>query len=85
MEEDEYSQIPREINVKALHDRQMVAQQLERDNVQNPLETIDRSRNDDGLVILLIEHESRSIRTFLQRLVAFAADDDRSAFPSRDL
>jgi hypothetical protein len=63
----------------------MVAQQLERDDVRNRLETIERSRNDDGLVVLLIEDESRSIRTFLQCLVAFAADDNGNAFPSRDL
>ena len=63
----------------------MVAQQLERDDVQDTLETIDRSRNDDSLVVLLIEDGRRSIRTFLQRLVAFAANDDGSTFPSRDL
>ena len=80
-----YSQIPREIDVKALHDRQMVTQQLERDNVQDTLETIDRSRNDDSLVVLLIEDKTWSIRTFLQRLVAFTANDNRSAFPSSDL
>ena len=42
----------------------MVAQQLERDDVQNSLETIDGARNDDSLVVLLIEDERRSIRTF---------------------
>lgn len=49
-----------EIDLEALHDRQAIAQQLDRDDVQNTLETIDRARNDDSLVVLLIEDESLS-------------------------
>jgi hypothetical protein len=33
----------------------MVAQQLERDNVENTMETINRSRDDDSLVVCLLK------------------------------
>lgn len=38
-----HSQIPREINIKPVHNRQVVAKQLQRDNIQNPLEAVDRA------------------------------------------
>lgn len=78
---DRLGKVPREINIKAVEDCQVVAEELERDNVEDTLETIDSSRYDNCLVLstLVLVH------AVLDSRVVLAADDDGSAFSGRDL
>ena len=59
------SQIPREINVKPIHHRQVVAEQLQRDNIEDALKAVDRA-GDDNL----------APAGLLERRVVVAANDD---------
>lgn len=80
------SQVPWEVDVKAPHDGQVIAEELERDNVQDTLETVDGGRDDDGLVSGSAEHEAwDSLGISLEGWVILRADDDGSTFPSGDL
>jgi len=46
------SQVPREVNVHTVHDRQVVGQQLQGEDVEQSLETVDSQRNTDGSVFV---------------------------------
>lgn len=68
-----YLQVPREVDVEAVLDRQVITQQLERDDVQNALQHITRLRHTDRL------------RVLRHRRVVLIADDDRLRLARRDL
>lgn len=64
----------------------MITEELERDNVQDTLETVDGGRDDDGLVSGSTEHEAwDSFGISLESWVVLGADDDGSTFPGGDL
>jgi hypothetical protein len=67
-------QIPREINIKPIHNRQVVAKQLQRDNIQNPLKAVDRGRDYNLAPAGLLECR-----------VVLAADDDRLTLAGSNL
>jgi len=70
---DGFGQVPREVNIKAVKDSQVVAEELEWDDVEETLQAINRSRNTDSLGVLA------------DRVIIFVAHDDRLAFTSGDL
>jgi hypothetical protein len=68
-----HSQIPGEIDVKPVLDRQVVTQELHGDDVQQSLQTIDSLGDPDGL------HAGRNA------VIVLIADDDGLRFPCGDL
>lgn len=66
-------QVPREINIESILDGQMVTQQLQRNDIQNPLQAIYRLRDPDRLAFLG------------DAIIVNVAHDNRLCFPSRDL
>ena len=64
-QDTKHSQIPREVNVKPIHNCQVVAKQLQRHNIQNPLKAVDGG-GDYNL----------APACFLERWVVIAADND---------
>lgn len=68
-----YLQVPREVDVEAVLDCQVITQQLERDDVQDTLQHITRLGHADRL------------RVLRHRLVVLIADDDRLRLARRDL
>lgn len=80
-----HPQVPREIDVEALHDCQMVAEELKRNNVEDSLETINGRGDSDGSIgspVILVDRPGLA---FLQLRIVLAADDDRSTLTSGDL
>jgi hypothetical protein len=67
------AQVPREINITPVPNRQMITQQLQRYNIQQPLQTVHRPRHPD---------RRRSLRDVLVSLVA---KHDRLRLARRDL
>lgn len=70
---DRLGQVAREIDVETLQDGQPVGNELERDNVQETLEAVDRLRNLDRLGLRSLEF-----------LVTGVADDNGPAATSND-
>ena len=75
------SQIPREVDVEAVEDCQVVAEELEGNDVENALETVDSPGYDDRLVLPAIVFVSAVIDSW----VILAADDDGGTLSSGDL
>lgn len=68
-----YSQVPREIDIEAVLNSQVVTKELQGDDVQKPLQNINGLGYTDGL------------DTLLDVIVTFVADNDRLSFASCDL
>ena len=68
-----YSQVPREVDIEAILDRQVVTQELQRDDVQEPLQSIDSLGYTDCL------------HTLLDAIITVVANDDGLGFASGDL
>ena len=66
-------QVPWEVNVESVLDSKVVREQLQRNDVQDTLQAIDRLRHPDGL------HTRRD------RLIVLMADNNRLRLPCRDL
>lgn len=67
-------QIPREIDIESIHNRQMVAKKLQRDNVQNSLKAIDRAGDYNLAPASLLEGR-----------VVLTADNNRLSFAGSNL
>lgn len=68
-----YSQVPREVDIKAILDSQVVTEELQRNDVQEPLHNIDSLGYTDGL------------DTLLDAIITIVADNDGMGFASGDL
>ena len=68
-----YSQIPREVDIEAILDSQVVTEELQRNDVQEPLKNIDSLWYTDGL------------NTLLDAIITFVTNDNGLGFASGDL
>ena len=68
-----HAQIPREVDVETVPDREVVAEQLHGDDVEQTLQAVDRARHADRLA------------SPGDTLVVLVADDDRLRLAGRDL
>ena len=68
-----YSQIPWEVDIEAILDSQVVTQELQGNDIQEPLQNIDSPGHTDGL------------NTLLDAVITVVANDDGLGFASGDL
>jgi hypothetical protein len=68
-----YSQISREVNVKAVQDGEVITEKLQGDNIQDALKTVHGSRN------------ANSFRALRDRLVVIVTDDEWLSLPGGNL
>lgn len=70
---DGLGEVAREVDVDAVHDREVVREQLERDDVDETLKTVDRPRDSDKSIV------------GRERVVVVVADNDRLTLAGLDL